>query len=263
MDFNDLDEARALHAALLEMFVAHTGGRSNPAALARVDQLCELAMRAVDDLELRVSLRGIKSYARLLFSDDGHAGIDGGSISGLDFLRLRISNELSALRGRLDAIEAERLRQQTIAFERRRAKPPEPRALTVEDHDGAPARRHLKVLVVEDNRDAAESLRRLLYLSGYEVSIAYTGADGLRAAKRLHPDVILCDIGLPDSNGFVVANALRSDPDTAATRLIAVTAYGADEDRRRARAVGFDVHLVKPVDPDVLLRKLEGSDGIC
>jgi two-component system CheB/CheR fusion protein len=113
------------------------------------------------------------------------------------------------------------------------------------------------VLVVEDNRDAAESLRRLLYLSGYEVSLAYTGQDGLRTAKLLRPDVILCDIGLPDSNGFVVAGALRSDPDTAGTRLIAVTAYGADEDRRRARAVGFDLHLVKPVDPEVLLEKLE------
>ncbi len=115
------------------------------------------------------------------------------------------------------------------------------------------------MLVVEDNRDAAESLRRLLYLSGYEVSLAYTGQDGLRAAKLLHPDVILCDIGLPDSNGFVVAGALRNDPETAQTRLIAVTAYGADEDRRRARAVGCDLHLVKPVDPEVLLEQLERS----
>ena len=111
MDFHDLDEARALHAALLEMFVAHTGGRNNPEALARVEHLCDLAIREVDDLECRVSLRGIKSYASLLFSDDGHAGIEAGSISGLDFLRLRISNELSSFRGRLNAIEQERLRQ--------------------------------------------------------------------------------------------------------------------------------------------------------
>lgn len=224
MDFHDLDEARGLRAALFEMFVAHSGGRSNPPALARVEHLCDLAMRAVDDLEVRVSLR--------------------------------------ALRGRLDAIEVERLRQQHLAFERQRMQPAEPRALTVDDFDGPPAKRYLKILVVEDNRDAAESLRRLLYLSGYEVSLAYTGAEGLRAAKRLHPDVILCDIGLPDSNGFVVASALRSDPETAGARLIAVTAYGAGEDRRRARAVGFDLHLVKPVDPEVLLGKLEAS-GIC
>jgi CheY-like chemotaxis protein len=257
MDFYDLDEARALHAALLEMFVAHTGGRTNPEALARVAHLCDLAIREVDDLECRVSLRGIKSYASLLFSDDGHAGIDAGSLSGLDFLRLRISNELSSFRGRLNAIEQERLRQQALAFERRRRQREEPRALSSEHFPAAPAKRPLKVLVVEDNRDAAESLRRLLYLSGYEVSLAYTGHDGLRAAKLLHPDVILCDIGLPDSNGFVLAGALRDDPDTAGARLIAVTAYGADEDRRRARAVGFDLHLVKPVDPEVLLEKLE------
>jgi CheY-like chemotaxis protein len=257
MDFHDLDEARALHAALLEMFVAHTGGKSNPEALARVLHLCDLAIREVDDLECRLSLRGIKSYASLLFSDDGHAGIEAGSVSGLDFLRLRISNDLSAFRGRLNAIEQERLRQQALAFERRRKQQAEPRALSSEHFPAVPAKRPLKVLVVEDNRDAAESLRRLLYLSGYEVSLAYTGQDGLRTAKLLHPDVILCDIGLPDSNGFVVAGALRNDPDTAGTRLIAVTAYGADEDRRRARAVGFDLHLVKPVDPEVLLEKLE------
>jgi len=130
MDFHDLDEARALHAALLEMFVAHTGGRSNPRALARVQQLCDLAIAEVEDLECRVSLRGIKSYASLLFSDDGYQGIESGSISGLDFLRLRISNELSSFRGRLSAIEAERLRQQTLAFERRRMQQAEPRALT-------------------------------------------------------------------------------------------------------------------------------------
>lgn len=255
MDFQDLDEARALHAALLEMFVLHAGGKENRPALERVAHLCDLAMREVDDLECRVSLRGIKNYASLLFSDDGHVGVEGGSLSGLDFLRLRISNELSALRSRLNAIESERLRQQSRAFERQRRRP-EPRALTADDYRAAPAQRHLKILVVEDNRDAAESLRRLLHLAGYEVSLAHTGADGVQKAKLLRPDVVLCDIGLPDSNGFVVATALRNDPETAAARLIAVTAYGADEDRRRAKAVGFDLHLVKPVDPEVLLEKL-------
>ncbi|HEX6319414.1 MAG TPA: hypothetical protein VFZ84_11100, partial [Burkholderiales bacterium] len=133
MDFEDLDEARALHAALLEMFVAHTGGKDNPQALTRIEQLCDLALREVDDLECRVSLRGIRSYASLLFSTEGHLGIESGSMSGLDFLRLRISNELSAFRARLGAIEAERLREQSRAFERRRMQQAEPRALTVED----------------------------------------------------------------------------------------------------------------------------------
>jgi CheY-like chemotaxis protein len=85
-----------------------------------------------------------------------------------------------------------------------------------------------------------------------------TGVGRLAAVmEAFAPDVVLCDIGLPDSNGFVVAAALRKDPETATARLIAVTAYGADEDRRRAKAVGFDLHLVKPVDPEVLLDKLE------
>ncbi len=256
MDFEDLDEARALHAALLEMFVAHTGGKENPQALARIERLCDLAIAAVDDLECRVSMRGIRSYAILLFSSEGAQAVDAGSISGLDFLRLRISNALSAFRARLGAIEAQRLRDQTRAFERRRLQG-EPRALTRGQFPAAQPRRNIRVLVVEDNHDAAESLRRLLDLSGYEVSVAHTGQEGLRAARLLRPQVVLCDIGLPDSNGFMVAGALRSDPETAAARLIAVTAYGADEDRRRARAVGFDLHLVKPVDPDVLLEKLE------
>jgi CheY-like chemotaxis protein len=259
MDFQDLDEARALHAALLEMFVAHTGGRSNPEALRRVEHLCDLAIREVDDLECRVSLRGIRSYASLLFSNEGHLGIEAGSISGLDFLRLHISNELSAFRARLNTIEAERLRQQTLAFERQRRQPAEPRALSSETPSATRAKRRLKILVIEDNADAAESLRRLLYLSGYEVILAFNGNDGLRAAKHFEPDVILCDIGLPDSNGFAVAGALRNDPQTSAVRLIAVTAYGADEDRRRARNVGFDLHLVKPVDPEVLLARLEAA----
>ena len=108
-----------------------------------------------------------------------------------------------------------------------------------------------------DTWNIVESLRRLLYHSGYEVAVAYTGQEGLRAAKRMRPDVVLCDIGLPDSNGFVVAAALREDPQTCDARLIAVTAYGQDEDRRRAREAGFDLHLVKPVDPEVLLRRLQ------
>jgi CheY-like chemotaxis protein len=257
MDFNDLDEARVLHAALTDMFVAHTGGRENPEALARIDKLCEGAISALDDVECRVAIRGVKSYAKLLFSDDGHLGMEAGSLSGIDYLRLRIHNGLSAFRGRLNAIESERLHKQRVEFELRRRRQMEPPALTGERIHETSAQRGIRVLVVEDNRDSAESLRQLLYHSGYEVAVAYTGQDGLRAAKRMKPDVVLCDIGLPDSNGFVVANALREDPQTCGARLIAVTAYGQDEDRRRAREAGFDLHLVKPVDPEVLLRRLQ------
>jgi CheY-like chemotaxis protein len=256
MNFDDLDEARALYGALMEVFVIYTGGRESRDALERIDKLCDAATNAIDDVECRVAIRGVKTYSKLLFSEDGHVGIDSGSVSGIDYLRLRIHNCLSAFRGRLNGIEAERMHRQRVEFELRRRRQMEPPALTGELNSEPSGKRGLRVLVVEDNRDSAESLRQLLYLSGYEVAVAYTGHEGLRAAKRMRPHVVLCDIGLPDSNGFVVASALREDPDTCSARLIAVTAYGQDEDRRRAREAGFDLHLVKPVDPNVLLERI-------
>lgn len=256
MDFHDLDEARALHGALMETFVARTGGRNDPEALARVEQLCDAASAALDDPECRAALRGIKSYSKLLFSEAGVVQLDTGSLSAVDYLRLRIYNALSALRGRLGIIEAERLLRQRSDFERRRRVSTEPAALTGASdyrHSGQPG---LRVLVVEDNRDSAETLRQLLYYSGYEVAVAFTGQEGLSAAKRMKPHVVLCDIGLPDTNGFVVASTLREEAGPG-LRLIAVTAYGQEEDRRRALEAGFDLHLVKPVDPVVLLKRLE------
>jgi PAS domain S-box-containing protein len=121
--------------------------------------------------------------------------------------------------------------------------------------------RSLRVLVIEDHRDAAESLRMLLRLYGHRVDIARTGLDGLEAARQLRPDVVLCDIGLPGGmDGYAVARALRSDSNQAAV-LIALSGYGQDEDRRQARQAGFDRHLTKPVDPLVLKRLLEDLAG--
>jgi PAS domain S-box-containing protein len=107
----------------------------------------------------------------------------------------------------------------------------------------------LRILVVEDNVDAAESLRMLLQLLGHQVAVAFTGPEGVRVAKDWHPEVILCDIGLPGLDGYGVADALRHDPATAQVQLIAITGYGQDEDRHRAEHAGFDHHLTKPVDP--------------
>jgi CheY-like chemotaxis protein len=119
--------------------------------------------------------------------------------------------------------------------------------------------RHLRILVVEDNRDTADSLRVLLQLSGYLVTVAYSGPDGVKAAEQYQPDVVLCDIGLPGLDGYGVARKLRDNPATAKARLIAVTAYGQDENRRRSHEAGFEQHLVKPVDPDALQRVLNFS----
>jgi CheY-like chemotaxis protein len=93
----------------------------------------------------------------------------------------------------------------------------------------------------------------LLELCGHEVGVAYTGPDGVEAAARLRPDVVVCDIGLPGMDGYEVATALRGREETARAKLIAVTGYGRDEDRRRALEAGFDRHLTKPVDPERLL----------
>jgi CheY-like chemotaxis protein len=121
---------------------------------------------------------------------------------------------------------------------------------------GTGSHRELRILVVEDNLDAAESLRRLLALCGCQVVVAHTSREGLEAASWLHPHIVLCDIGLPDSDGYVVGSVLRQRTGTTSARLIAVTAHGEPRDRQRALAAGFDQHLVKPVDPKVLLGEL-------
>ena len=133
----------------------------------------------------------------------------------------------------------------------------EPAALVERPSPPAEGKKPLRILVVEDNRDAAESLRMLLSLCGYEVTVAHTGPGGVAAALKTRPDVVLCDIGLPGMDGLAVADALRRSPVTAETRLIAVTGYGQEDDRRRALEAGFDEHLVKPVDPEQLLGQLE------
>jgi CheY-like chemotaxis protein len=89
------------------------------------------------------------------------------------------------------------------------------------------------------------------------VAVAYAAPDGVRAAEQYQPDVVLCDIGLPGLDGYGAALGLRANPATANARLIAVTAYGQDEACRRSHEAGFEQHLVKPVDPDALLRALD------
>jgi PAS domain S-box-containing protein len=116
----------------------------------------------------------------------------------------------------------------------------------------------LRILVIEDNRDTADSLQELLTLIGHQVEVAYAGPAGLELASRFRPDVVLCDIGLPGLDGFEVARALRRDPAARDAYLVAQSGYGQEEDRRRARAAGFDLHLRKPVGLAELQRILAG-----
>ena len=120
----------------------------------------------------------------------------------------------------------------------------------------ADSRSH-RILIVEDNVDAAESLRLFLVLTGHAVTVAHDGPEGVAQARETQPEVVLCDIGLPgEMDGYAVARALRRDPELAFTRLIALTGYGQAEDRRLASEAGFDLHLTKPTDPEALLRVL-------
>jgi CheY-like chemotaxis protein len=113
-----------------------------------------------------------------------------------------------------------------------------------------------RVLIIEDNHDAADSLGRLLVLLGQQVRIAYSGAEGVDAASEWVPTVVISDIGLPGLDGFEVARALRRDRITAGATLIALSAYGTEESRRSALKAGFDEYLTKPADLNVLQRLL-------
>jgi signal transduction histidine kinase len=110
-----------------------------------------------------------------------------------------------------------------------------------------------RVLVADDNRDAAESLAMLLSLDGHEVRAAFDGLQALEVAAEFRPHIALLDVGMPKLNGYEVARRLRRQSDVAAISLVAVTGWGQMQDKRRAHNAGFDRHLTKPVDPDVVL----------
>jgi len=116
----------------------------------------------------------------------------------------------------------------------------------------------LRVLVVDDNRDAADSLAMLLQMVGNEVRTAHDGEEAIRAAAEFQPDVVLCDIGLPRVSGHDAARAIRREAWGQAMVLIAVTGWGQDADRKKSAEAGFDRHLVKPVDPKALMELLAG-----
>jgi CheY-like chemotaxis protein len=121
----------------------------------------------------------------------------------------------------------------------------------------APARRRsATVLIVEDNFDAAESLAEVLAMEGHRVEVASDGRSGIAKARARPPEVIVCDIGLPDVDGYELARTLRADPALRATRLIALSGYAQPEDRERARAAGFELHFPKPAPLEALLAAL-------
>ena len=109
-----------------------------------------------------------------------------------------------------------------------------------------------RLLVVDDNKDAAESMSMLLEMWGHEVAFAYDGPSALETAEQWQPEAVFLDIGLPGMDGYEVAERLRELPHAKDAVLIAITGYGQEDDRQRSRRAGIDHHLVKPVAPDAL-----------
>ncbi len=109
-----------------------------------------------------------------------------------------------------------------------------------------------RVLVVDDNTDAAESLALLLRLQGQEVQVAFDGSNALATAATFRPQIIFLDIGMPGMDGYEVARRLRREPNMEKVTLVALTGWGQEEDRRRSQDAGFDLHIVKPVEPEAL-----------
>lgn len=115
---------------------------------------------------------------------------------------------------------------------------------------------HRRILVIEDNVNAAQSLRQFLTAIGHQVEVAHSGSDGVEMVRRLRPEVVLCDIGLPELDGYGVARWVRQEPELTGICLIAVSGYGQEADQRRALDVGFDAYLIKPIDFNELKRLL-------
>src|SRR5262245_7270357 len=115
-----------------------------------------------------------------------------------------------------------------------------------------------RILILDDNRDSADTLSLLLRLSGHETHAAYEPIEAMNAASTMRPDVILLDIGLPKISGYEVCRQLRSQPWGKSVVMVALTGWGQDDDRRKSREAGFDHHMTKPVDYGQLLTILSG-----
>ena len=136
---------------------------------------------------------------------------------------------------------------------------------TKEQHDlgnpplipGETSHRTFRILVVDDNTDAAQSLAALMRIYGHDVQVAENGTQALQIAKEFHIEIAFLDIGMPNMNGYEVARSLRAIEELAAIQIVAVTGWGTDEDRARSKDAGFNSHLTKPVSPATVIKLIE------
>jgi DNA-binding response OmpR family regulator len=117
----------------------------------------------------------------------------------------------------------------------------------------------LRILIIDDNRSVVESLKMLLDLNGNTTHTAYDGLEGLEIAERVRPEIILLDIGLPRIDGWETCRRIRQQSWGNQVMVYALTALGQDDDRLKSQQAGFDMHFVKPVDPELLLTVLEAT----
>ena len=188
-----------------------------------------------------------------MFSRGEHAGEPGDSSLGIGLPLARTLAQMHG--GSIEAASAGRGQGAEFVVRLPLARDQVSGAAAAPADAGAPVA-HKRVLVVDDNRDAADSLGMLLQALGAEVHVVHAGAPALEAVASFDPSLVLLDIGMPGMDGYEVARRLRRDHQQRALTLVALTGWGQEEDRRRARAAGFDHHLTKPADVGVLQRLL-------
>ena len=191
----------------------------------------------------------VESGAALVSIEDSGVGMDAGQEAGVGLTLVRGIVQLH--RGSIEIREASSGQGTDVLVRLPLAQAHPVAAQKPVAYSARPAIASLRVLVADDNRDAADSLQRILALYGHEVRVAYDGGAAVRLGQEFRPRVAILDIGMPGTNGYEVARALRARNGSQLT-LVALTGWGQEADRRRATEAGFDFHLTKPVDPSTL-----------
>jgi CheY-like chemotaxis protein len=207
------------------------------------------AVISVRDTGAGIAREMLPSVFELFTQIDGHADrAQGGLGIGLTLVKSLVELHGGTVQARSAGLGkgSEFVVRLPLAADRR------PADLSPEPHISQSLLKPRRVLVVDDNRDAAESLGILLKLLGAEVHVAYSGAEALEALPAYRPDVAILDIGMPGMDGHEVARRIRQQPEFQKLTLIALTGWGQDRDRRQSHTAGFDYHLIKPADMDAL-----------